>query len=654
MSTKTPDDVTDTVLEKAGLENTELEKGAAEDSGTTGGDTGGEIPRLLVKAGHLTEAQLRYAERVRSKLPSAKTMLMVLRELKLVTEEQVRTTLHQHRVSLRFGTLLVELGYLRDTDLRTALALQKERPGKKLGEVMVESHMLTRDQLIEVLSLQLGFPHVSDELDELDRSLVRRAPVRWYEEHRMIPVRLEGEGVLVAFEDPLDQNAVDTARKVFGEKMIVAIVRDSALDAAIALVREADGANGAVVTETNEVVALVNEMLDHAAEEGASDVHIEPMKDRLRIRMRQDGVLVPFRELPKEMAAPLASRIKVLAGADIAERRRHQDGRILFERREGALDLRVSFYSTIHGEKIVLRLLNNRSVLLDINDIGMAPRMLDRFREDVLEAPSGVVIVTGPTGSGKTTTLYGSINYLNNVNTSITTAEDPVEYMIDGISQCSINPKISVTYEETLRHIVRQDPDVIVIGEIRDRFSAETAIQAALTGHKVLTTFHTEDSIGGLLRLLNMDIEAFLISSTVVCVVAQRLVRRVCPSCSEPHMLSPDEMRRLGYNPAETGALTFAKGRGCGECRYMGYKGRVAIFELLVLNELVKDALINRKTSYEIRRISTETSGLVTLVEDGILKASRGLTSFDELIRRLPRLDQPRSLQELRRLQGEF
>jgi type IV pilus assembly protein PilB len=283
----------------------------------------------------------------------------------------------------------------------------------------------------------------------------------------------------------------------------------------------------------------------------------------------------------------------------------------------------------------------------------MAPRILQRYCEDALDAPSGVILSTGPTGSGKTTTLYASINYLNNSGNSIITAEDPVEYVIDGISQCSINPKINVTYEETLKHIVRQDPDIIVIGEIRDMFSAETAIQAALTGHKVITTFHTEDSIGGLLRLLNMNIEAFLISSTVVSVVAQRLVRRVCAHCSQDQPLTPNQIRRLGYEPRDLLGLNFKTARGCSQCRFLGYKGRVAIFELLVLNEFVKDALIARKTSYEIRRIGTEATGLVTLLEDAIYKAIQGLITFDEIIRQVPRLNKPRPINEIRRLLGE-
>ena len=325
--------------------------------------------------------------------------------------------------------------------------------------------------------------------------------------------------------------------------------------------------------------------------------------------------MLQHKDYPKEIAPQLTSRIKVMAEADIAERRRHQDGRILFasDKHGINLDMRVSFYVTIYGEKIVLRLLNNKGTLLDIREIGMAPRMLEHFIYEALEVPTGVMMITGPTGSGKTRTLYSCVNYLNDINTSIITAEDPVEYVIDGISQCSINPKIGVTFEETLRHIVRQDPDVIVLGEIRDHFSAETAIQAALTGHKVLTTFHTEDSIGGLIRLMNMEIEAFLISSTVVCVVAQRLLRRVCPDCAETYIPTPLDLSRLGRIAQRSGRGGIQARPGCKSCRFSGYRGRVGIFELLVMNEMVKNAILNNKSSYEIRRISIETSGMVTL-----------------------------------------
>jgi type IV pilus assembly protein PilB len=246
------------------------------------------------------------------------------------------------------------------------------------------------------------------------------------------------------------------------------------------------------------------------------------------------------------------------------------------------------------------------------------------------------------------------VHYLNRPHTSIITAEDPVEYVVEGVTQCSINPKIGLTFEDTLKHIVRQDPDVIVIGEIRDTFSAQTAIQAALTGHKVLTTLHTEDSIGGVVRLLNMEIEAFLVSSTVVSVLAQRLVRRVCQHCGQEEPLNSHQLTRLGFEPNDNQGLAFKVGRGCAECRFTGYRGRVAVFELLTLNQQVKDAILSKKTSYEIRRLSVETTGLVTLLEDAILKAVQGQTSFDEIIRQIPRLGRPRQTSEIRRLLGEI
>jgi type IV pilus assembly protein PilB len=282
----------------------------------------------------------------------------------------------------------------------------------------------------------------------------------------------------------------------------------------------------------------------------------------------------------------------------------------------------------------------------------MYPKMLDRFKFDALDVPCGIVLATGPTGSGKTTTLYSSIHYLENVNTSIITIEDPVEHLIDGVAQCSMDPKINLTIEESLKHVAGQDPDIIVIGEIRDRFSAETCIQASLTGHKVLSAFHAEDSIGGLIRLLNMNVEAFLISSTVICVVAQRLLRKVCPTCSEDYTPQSVDIRRLGYSVNDIKGASFKAGRGCSECRFTGYKGRVGVFELLVLNEPVKDAILNKKTSCDIRRISTETSGLITLLEDGIVKAANGVTTIQEVFRSLPRAGKPRPVLELSRLLG--
>ena len=611
---------------------------------------GAQIAELLVQERLLTAEQLDYARRVHAKLGRRRPLVSVLTELGYITGEQVRAVLQAHRVEIRLGDLLVELGLLGEAELQAALALQRNRPDEKLGQVLVDNGFVAEDALLDAVSVQLGIPYLAADRLEPDASLVRRVRPAKLRRLGCVPVRGDDGEVLLVFADPLAAPPQEQLHDLVGGPFRLAIARRRPLaDALESLSRDPDAR--VTVTES-AVVRQVNALVATAIADGVSDIHIEPLRDRVRVRMRQDGVLVPREDLPRDMARALVSRIKIMAGADIAERRRHQDGRILYEQDGDKVDLRVSFYSTVFGEKTVMRLLNNRSHLLDIAELGMQPRLLQRFREDVLDVPSGVTMVTGPTGSGKTTTLYGSINYLNDPHTSIITAEDPVEYVIEGINQCSINPKIGNTFEETLRHIVRQDPDVIVIGEIRDRFSANTAIQAALTGHKVLTTFHTEDSIGGLLRLLHMDIEAFLISSTVVCVLAQRLLRRVCEHCGEEHPLAPDEVRRLGYDPAVVRDLVFRRGRGCGHCRYLGYRGRVGVYEMLILNEPVRDALIQRRTSHEIRRTCAESTGMVTLLEDGLVKAAQGLTSFEEIIRTLPRLDRPRPLAELNRLLG--
>jgi type IV pilus assembly protein PilB len=611
----------------------------------------GIIPTLLLKEQLITREQLSYAQRVHSKLTTHQTLLDTMMELGLVTHDQLQGTLRKHQLNVKLGDLLVELGYLKQSDLVQALGIQKESNGlKRLGEVLVDGGFIEERKLLETLSYQLGFPLIEPDFVKIDRSLLAHLPLNICKQLNVLPLYRHGEEIVVAFADPLDTKVRD-AIKAHIPNLSPAICSKAALKDAFAAI---ENITNNVAADENTIVGMINNLFEEALDESASDIHIEPLKDRLRVRFRRDGVMSQHKDFPKEIAPQMITRIKVLAQSDIAERRRHQDGRILFASRKHGinLDMRVSFFITIYGEKVVLRLLNNKGSLVDIKDIGMAPRMLDQFIYDALDTPTGVMIITGPTGSGKTTTLYSCVNYLNNINTSIVTAEDPVEYVIDGISQCSINPKIGVTFEETLRHIVRQDPDVIVLGEIRDQFSAETAIQAALTGHKVLTTFHTEDSIGGLIRLLNMNIEAFLISSTVVCVVAQRLLRRVCPDCAEPYTPTPLDLTRLNMSANDLGGASFMMGKGCKNCRFSGYRGRVGIFELLVMNEMVKNAILDRKSSYEIRKISIETSGLVTLIEEGLVKGARGLVSLQEIITDLPRLGKPRPLHELRRILG--
>lgn len=620
-------------------------------------DTGMEIAKFLLEDGILTDEQLAYAVRIRDKLSTEKPLLSILHEIGYVNLDQQRTTLRKHRISVRIGALLVELGHLREQDLRAALALQKESgSGKKLGDILLENHFIEENRLIEVLADQLGFPQITPDLGDVDRKLLDKANANWYLQRHFLPIRSEEGRILVAFADPFDQLARQDAARLFGPELVPLIASKSAIRETLESYKRQSQNVGGPLIQTNEiarVVELVDELILDAINAKASDIHVEPMKEHLRIRFRCDGVLGIYKKFDKKLAPSMVNRLKILGKADIAERRRHQDGHITFEdpKTGREIDIRVSVYVTIYGEKVVLRLLR-KAQLVPLDQIGMFPRTLSRFYEDALDLPSGIVMITGPTGTGKTTTLYSCVNYLNSIDRCIVTVEDPVEYVIEGIAQCSLNPKIDVTFETTLPYIMRQDPDVIVLGEIRDRFSADAAIQAALTGHKVLTTFHTEDTIGGLLRLMNMDIETFMISSTVVSVLAQRLLRRVCSSCAESYQPNSTELQRLGYKRQELEGTQFKQGRGCAECRHTGYKGRVGVFELLILNVMVKDAMLQKCTSHEIRRISLETSGMVTLLEDGLLKAALGETTLAEVFRYLPRLDKPRPLAELKRLVG--
>jgi len=610
-----------------------------------------DVIELLRQGGVIQDEQIHYARRVLSKLDSARTLLEVLKELKYVDDEDIKKVFRELNRPVSIGSLLVELGHISHADLNLALTIQAEAaPRRRLGEVLVERKLIDERTLIEVLSLQMGFTQVDPAAVEIDLELFAKAPAKWYEANDFIPIRVQDGKALIAFADPLDRANLDAARQTFGSALTPAIARKEAIRQAIKRCLLGTAKQSAVPSDDRSVKAVVENMIRAAIDRGASDIHIEPLREHGRVRFRQDGVLVHYDDFSPEVMPAITNRLKVLCNVDIAEKRRHQGGRFFFEYPGGQLDLRASFYVTVQGEKTVLRLLNRQGVLLDLSQLGVAPRMLERFKEDALYLPSGVILFTGPTGSGKTTSVYSCINHINDPQTSIITAEEPVEYVIEGISQCSINPRIQLTFEETLRHIVRQDPDVIVIGEIRDDFSAEIAVQAALTGHKVLTTFHTEDSIGGLVRLLNMNIEAFLISSTVVSVMAQRLVRRICPECSTPHRPTSIQLQRLGYGMRDIHGAQFRAGQGCVKCQYTGFRGRLGIYELLILEETIRSAIIEHRTSQEIRKLGIESSGLVTLLEDGILKAASGATTIDELLRCLPRLQKPRPLPEIRRL----
>ncbi len=612
-------------------------------------DISEKIAFLLKEEQLITEAQLERARNIKSRILSEKGLLEILKELKFVTDSQIRKVLSLHKGAFKIGDLLVEFGYLTQEMLNAALDIQKQQKGKRLGEILIQEKFIVEDDFYDLLSIQLGFPYAEPDIQDIDKALVSKANTKWYRQHQILPLYMRDGKPMIAFVDPFSQQSMEGATEIFGPDIHVAVASRHIV---FSLLNKMEMGTKESTVDDQSVQAIVDGVIQNAILSEASDIHFEPFVSKLTVRFRQDGILVHYADYPVEIIPTLTSRLKIMSKANIAEKRIHQGGRITFDFNGEQYDMRASFYVSVYGEKVVLRILNMASRLIDIRHIGMPPRTLKRFLQDALETPSGVIIVTGPTGSGKTTTVYSCINHIKRPEISIITAEEPVEYLIKDVIQCSINPAINLTYEETLRHVVRQDPDVIVIGEIRDNYSADVAVHAALTGHKVLTSFHTEDSIGGLIRLMNMDIESFLVSSTVVCVLAQRLLRKVCPRCAEPHRLTPEELSRIEYTPADISGSQFLKGKGCSNCRFTGYKGRIAVFEMLILNDLIRDAVLKKKSSFEIRKISIETSGLLTLFEDAIYKAATGITTVEEVFRCVPKLLKPRSIKEIKRLQG--
>ncbi|MFT5699751.1 MAG: type IV pilus assembly protein PilB [Desulforhopalus sp.] len=612
----------------------------------------GELISNLVAAKKVTLEQVKYAARIHKKLATPKPLVTILKEQKIVSDEDVNEVIRKTGLSIRIGQLLLELGHISKENLDEAFNIQKDTEKEhKLGTILVKYNFIDNKLFNKILSIQLGYPIQTASLGSVDTNLLRKIPLKVIDQYQFLPVKSSLQPPLVVFADPLDETAQNIAKKFLGPAVQPAITDPEILKETIQLlINKASGKS--IDVDANTIIGMVNNIVLQGIESEASDIHVEPQADRLQVRFREDGVLRHFKDYSMDLIPAITSRFKIMCQVDIAEKRRHQGGRILFDYNEGKVDLRVSFYVTIHGEKIVLRILKQKQHLLDINSIGILPKMLEMFLVEALYQPSGVLLITGPTGSGKTSTMYSCINHIKNPQISIITAEEPVEYVMDGVSQCSIDPLIDRTFKETLRHIVRQDPDVIVIGEIRDQDSAEMAMQSALTGHKVLSTFHTEDSIGGLIRLLNMDITPFLISSTVVSVLAQRLLRNVCTNCTEEDIPTPLQLQRLGVELHDLKGATFRKGKGCSQCRQTGYKGRVGVFELLVLNEVIREAILNQKTSHEIRDLAIKHSSLITLLEDGLIKAAAGITSIDEVLRCLPKLKKPRPLSDLKRLSG--
>ena len=536
------------------------------------------------------------------------------------------------------GTLLIQAGKIDEDQLQKALQIQKEKD-VYIGQIFKELDYLDNKELNKYISHQLKIPYVQLGYYDFDKSLMDLFPEKVLRSQKILPLfRLENT-LNVAISDPLDSGPIDAARDITGFSIEPVIAMEHEIENAIDLhfgisgfididsSNNDDATNITDLFDETRIVELVDSIIKQSQKYNCSDIHIEPRENDIRIRFRIDGRLQDFQALPNNIHTAMVSRLKIMANMDIAETRKPQDGRILFNSTKGRLDLRISTYPTLYGEKTVLRLLNISEALHSLTALGFEEECEKRFNS-MLIGGEGIILVSGPTGSGKTTTLYSTLNKLEAPDVNIVTVEDPIEYDLDNINQAQINTKSGVTFASALRSILRQDPDIIMVGEVRDEETVELGIRAALTGHLVFSTVHTNDAASGFTRLLNWEVEPFLISSTVKGILAQRLVRRICEECKEAYTPKSEELQMIGLSEKDT--IKVFKGKGCLACRNTGYKGRIGICELLLMDADISELVLNQEPGYKIRE-QARKNGMTTLLEDGIIKIERGETTISEV-----------------------
>ena len=560
---------------------------------------------------------------------------------------------------LRLGDLLISAGLITQEQLEEGLALQKGS-GKRLGTVLLENGFITETELIEALQMQLGIEFIDLSKVNIPTELVQAVPKNIAKQYQVVPVRLNRDELYIAMSDPLNFYAIEEVRKASKKKVIPMVAMSSAVERAIQVLYGNEGAakaieemkrEAAISGETtvsmdtafaaNQVgeesanqapaIRLVNAIIERAVTERASDIHMEPRETEFSVRMRIDGLLRDILTVPRELQSAVISRVKVMSGLDITERRVPQDGRFNVKVRDKDIDLRISTLPTVYGEKIVARLLDKSGMRLSRENIGLSPEDMAKY-ERLIRIKNGVILVVGPTGSGKSTTMYTMIGDMNKREVNMVTLEDPVEYNIDGVNQVQINEKVNMTFASGLRAILRQDPDVIAVGEIRDGETAEIAMRSAITGHVVLSTIHTSDALGTVERLVDMGVEPYLVASALKGVFSQRLVRRICPNCREPYEPSEEEQRELGLEPKF--GRTFYRGKGCPECFDTGYRGRTAVFEIFPLTIKVRRMIASGAGREAIEEVLKDpSSGFTSLRDNAIKLVEEGVTTGDEVLR---------------------
>ncbi|RLS37441.1 MAG: pilus assembly protein PilB [Planctomycetota bacterium] len=557
----------------------------------------------------------------------------------------------------RLGQILVDLGYLSEDQLWDVLEEQKQSPGEILGQVALKLGLITNEQLTEALAEQWGMPVVNLAETNIPPKVVDLVPSTMAEVYKIMPISMRDGVLTVAMGDPQNLAALDDLRNFIGMEVRGAVSSPQAVEQAILKHYAAKqdsiedviagleempenaglgGKQGAFdladeYMDSHPIRKLLNMVMLLAIKDQASDIHFEPFEDEFKIRVRADGVLYEMVPPPRHLAAAIVSRVKVMANLDIAERRLPQDGRIELNVGGSPVDLRVSILPTMFGESVVMRVLDRTVVQLDLNKIGMDPSILNNFRKTI-HRPHGIVLVTGPTGSGKTTTLYSALNELNDIETKVITTEDPIEYDIDGIVQVPINSEIGVTFASALRAILRHDPDIILVGEIRDYETAEIAVQSSLTGHLVFSTLHTNDAPSAITRLRDMGVPTFLITATVEAILAQRLVRKICVQCRTQFDPSDELLLELQLPIEKARQYKFYYGKGCQRCNNSGYKGRCGIYELLDMSDDIRD-MISSDASVDDMRNLARSQGMTTLRESGLKLIFDGVSTIDEVVR---------------------
>src|SRR6185436_9722490 len=562
----------------------------------------------------------------------------------------------------RIGQVLVDMGFITDEQQELLVDEQREHPGQLLGKVAIDMGLISEDQLVQALAEQLSLQTTSVSDITIKKEVLAMVTAPMAQMYRIIPIEFDGDTLTVAMCDPQNLSVQDELRTFLGFNIRVVVTTESAMTSALeryygesvdsvesivtALEDDAELAAAAASISTDgpinldDVTALadsapvrklLNMVLLMAIREHASDLHFEPFEDEFKIRIKADGVLYEMVPPPRHLAFAITTRIKVMANLDIAERRLPQDGRIELTVGGHPVDLRVSVLPTMFGESVVMRILDRSVVSLNLAKVGLDQRTLKQFRE-VIDRPNGIVLVTGPTGSGKTTTLYSALCELNTMEDKLITTEDPVEYQIDGIIQIPIDSEIGVTFAACLRAILRQDPDIILVGEIRDLETAQIAVQASLTGHMVFSTLHTNDAPSTITRMKDMGVPTFLITACVEAILAQRLVRRVCSQCREEVTATEESLADLGLKAADMKGKKVYRGRGCEVCNNTGYKGRVGLFELMIMNDELRELVMANGSIDEMRKMA-QSFGMVTLREAGMSYAFDGTTTLDEIVR---------------------